>query len=127
MTMTSFIDLLAARSELMAAYLSNPTTSTTYKVTKYVKIPMMSDGNKVIVPLRPNDVVETRTIVREGKTVVTKMRFVCSHNMDIMDDKMTPVWNEDKIGRWVEANLTRLEPVNEEDTDRPMQAQDDGG
>lgn len=110
LTLREYLD---ACSALLQAYLTNPTTSSMYVVNKYVRIPMVRDEKQVVVALRPKDVVEVLTINKDGGPYITKMRFVCSHNMSIMDDKMRPMWKNEKLLKWLEQNCAELSDTNE--------------
>ena len=109
-------EYLEARNALVQAYLTNPTVSTMYQVTKYVRIAMKCDGKKVVVALRPKDVVEVVTITKDNGPLITKMRFVCSHNLSIVDDKMRPLWKNDKLLKWLEKNCSKLEETDVEES-----------
>lgn len=102
------VEYWEAYNALIRAYLTNPTVSTIYKVTRYVKIPMIRNEKRVEVSLRPGDVLEIQTIIHQDVPKITKMRFVCSHNTSIADDKMTPVWKTTKIHDWVSKNCVAL-------------------
>ena len=101
-------EYLEARNALVQAYLMNPTISRTYRVTKYARIAMKCEGKKVVVALRPKDVVETISVTKDNVPLITKMRFVCSHNMSIADDKMRPSWKNDKLLKWLDKNCVAL-------------------
>lgn len=114
MKLFTVAELLEAKSSLYRAYVSNPTTSLTYQMTKYVKIPVLQDGTETMISLRPNDVVEAISLPRDGINTIIKMRFVCSHNLDIADEKFVPKWKQEKLIKWLAANC---KPINEEAED----------
>lgn len=113
MTRITLREYLEAKNALVQAYLTNPTISETYKLTKYAKIPMLTaEGKNMVVSLRPNDVVETVALPKDGINTIVKMRFVCSHNLSIVDDKLRPRWKQEKLLKWLSHNGIQ---VGEED------------
>lgn len=107
-------ELLEAKSSLYRAYVANPTTSETYQMTKYVKIPVLEDGDETVVSLRPNDVVEVISLPRDGINTIIKMRFVCSHNLEITDTKFVPRWKQEKLIKWLAANCKAIDEEAED-------------
>lgn len=109
----SLREYLEARNSLVQAYMANPTVSEMYRVKKYIKMPMIMDGKRITVSLRPNDVVETVALPKDGINTIVKMRFVCSHNISIVDDKMRPVWKNKKLLQWLKHNCERTTLADE--------------
>jgi hypothetical protein len=95
-----------SKNALYEAYMKNPTISTVYEMTKYCKVPVLEGGKPAYVNLRPQDLVEIITCTKNDKRVVKSIRFVCHHNLNIVDTKFQPKWNTPKVDRWIDANTT---------------------
>lgn len=110
--MTSVREYLeSSKNALYAAYMKNPSVSHVYEITKYCKVPVLDGKETVYISVRPQDLVEVVSLTRDGKEAITSVRFVCHHNLDIVDSKYHPKWHHRKMMKWIDANTVETSPT----------------
>lgn len=113
--MISLREYLESKNALVQAYLKNPTTSSTYMLLKYCRVPVVVETKIKYIQLRPNDLVEVVSLTHDETASVHHLRFICEHNLSIVDDKFLPKWSTSKIMKWVRSNATPIDPSTAQD------------
>lgn len=94
----SFSDFLTAKSELINYGEKDPTTCVNYVSKKYVKLPLLQEGNEQQVPIKPKDLIKVLWGFDENGNV-TECKTITINNVQYNTNKTV-----EKIKGWLATN-----------------------
>lgn len=104
-TPLSFKDYIDSKNKLKEALGNIPVTKNSYEVIKYLKIPIIENGEKIYLSLKPSDKLFVVWEYHDTTNMSPTPASILVNN----EQYIKPSWSNAKIKKWFESNTDLLE------------------
>ncbi len=94
----SFKEYYESKELLRSAILEFPKTTNEYVVKKYCKLPILLEGEKEFIALKPRDIIKIQWEFIQPNSPTAKTIIIES---DLITHTYIPFWADDKLQKWV--------------------------
>jgi hypothetical protein len=103
----TFKQYLAAKEQLRKVIHDQPKQTLTYKVIKYVKLPIIIDSDRIDVDLRPGYILKIMWLYKDIDDK-TPDPIGLTVELNNTEEDVLPFWKKQKFTEWVKKNTIQI-------------------